>query len=283
MAVRPSFVPGRALVAARVLTYLGIEYAKGDPFPKSGIDSLAHRKARIMYDSRRVDFAPEQAVETGPVDPVQIKTKSAGWYEITAPWLDAPVKVKGKVNSDKRADELREAGPPLGWIEGGSVVTVSGGDGGWYDVAAPWLDEPERVQGREAAEARQRELHDAGEPDTHHGFTLTDGENGWYVITGAAMQETLKVHGEEDARAAVAKLRAGELVEGATIITPVEGPAASVLISVEDDRYVVSAPWLEQPESFDTAEAADARQAELREAGPPEGWVPPEAPPAATE
>jgi hypothetical protein len=54
----------------------------------------------------------------------------------------------------------------------------------------------------------------------------------------------------------------------------VEGHAASVLVSIDDDMFIVNAPWLESPEPFDNAEAAEARQAELREEGPPEGWEP---------
>lgn len=57
-------------------------------------------------------------------------------------------------------------------------------------------------------------------------------------------------------------------------LEPVEGHAASVLVSIDDDMFVVNAPWLESPEPFDNAEAAEARQAELREEGPPEGWKP---------
>lgn len=57
-------------------------------------------------------------------------------------------------------------------------------------------------------------------------------------------------------------------------VRPVEGHAASVLVTVEDDKFVVNAPWIDAPEPFDTSEAAEARQAELRAKGPPDGWEP---------
>lgn len=58
-------------------------------------------------------------------------------------------------------------------------------------------------------------------------------------------------------------------------LVALEGTDIFVLISIEDDKFVVHCAWLEAPEFFDTVEAAEARQAELREAGPPEGWEPP--------
>lgn len=60
-------------------------------------------------------------------------------------------------------------------------------------------------------------------------------------------------------------------------IQPVEGQAALVLVTVDEDgKHVVSAPWLDATEAYDDAELADVRQAEIREEGPPDGWKPEE-------
>jgi hypothetical protein len=210
---RPRFDPSRPLVAARGFTYAGQELQVGDPFPTEG---LAPHKVRTLYGSRYLnhregDAAPE--AEATPED-VQMTALAGGYYEITAPWLEQPQKVRGKANAEKELARIREEGAPLGFIDGGTDVTITAKDGGWYDVMAPWLDEPLKEQGREAAEARQRELHAAGEPDLHHGVRLTAGENGWYTITRDGFDAELKVQGEDKAREAAATLRAGEMIDG---------------------------------------------------------------------
>lgn len=208
MAVRPRFDPKRPLVAARDFTFMGVAYTTGDPFnPEGASDRLRARQ----YEARAVNFGEGEAEST---EQVQMTGPKGGRYTITAPWLDEPETVRGKAPAEKRLAELRAEGPPLGFIEGGSAVTVEGGEGGWYEVNAPWLDEPEKVQGRDEAEARQRELHEAGEPDTYRGYTLTAGENGWYHIAKEGVADVaLNVQGEDKAREAVAQLRAGETPE----------------------------------------------------------------------
>lgn len=59
-------------------------------------------------------------------------------------------------------------------------------------------------------------------------------------------------------------------------LAPIDGPAGLVLITIDDDFFVVNAPWLGSPEPFATSEEAEARQLELRKAGSPEGWEPAE-------
>lgn len=264
MAVRPRFDPNREFVAARGFTFAGAPHAAGDPFDKTAADRT---RLAMLYESRMINFAPDDAK---PADPVQIVQVSGGYYNVSAPWLDEPIRARGKVKSEETAAQLRADGPPLGWIAGGTQTTVTGGEGGWYEVTAPWLDEPEKVQGREAAEARQRELHDAGEPDSHHGVTLTAGDNGWFEVKADWADEAEKVHGEEAARDRAAELRA----EGAPDeIEPVDGPAALVLVTQENDEvWMVTAPWLDEPRRFTSVEDAEADQAAVREAGPPEGW-----------
>lgn len=219
MAVRPRFDPKRPLVAARDFTFMGKSYAPGDAFGPFDPGVVSDRLRARQYEARAVNFGEGEA---GPeADPVQMTGPSGGRYTITAPWLAEPEVVRGKVNAEKRLAEIKEAGAPLGFIEGGSAVTVEGGEGGWYEVNAPWLDEPLKVQGREAAEAEQQKLHAAGEPDSYAGYTLTEGENGWWKITraddDAEEPVALNVQGEDNAREAVAKLRAGEEIEGTAL------------------------------------------------------------------
>lgn len=230
MAHRVPFDIKKPLVAAREFTFAGDKYAKGDQFPRLGkADSFNHRLIKRQYES----LAVNHTAEADPADaPIQMTGPQGGRYTITAPWLEKPEIVRGKANADKRLAELTAEGAPLGFIAGGSEVTVEGGDGGWFEVNAPWLDEPEKVQGREAAEARQRFLHD-GKPE---GFKPKSDDD-----------KELEEISETD---------------------------ALVIISIDGDAYTLTAPWLEAPETFDNAEAADARQAEVRAAGPPEGWTP---------
>lgn len=42
---------------------------------------------------------------------------------------------------------------------------VTGGAGGYWDVQAPWMADPVRVQGRQAANAKAAEIEAAGRPE----------------------------------------------------------------------------------------------------------------------
>lgn len=160
MPVRPRFDPKRALIAARGFSFLGRAYAPGDPFPHpEDAASIAPRLLARQYEGHAVNFAPE-----APADPIQMTGPAGGRYTITAPWLERPLVIRGKVNAEKALADIREEGPPLGFIEGGTEVDIEEAGGDWYAISAPWMAEPEKVQGREAAEARQREIHDAGAP-----------------------------------------------------------------------------------------------------------------------
>jgi hypothetical protein len=90
---------------------------------------------------------------------------------------------------------------------------------GWFEVGAPWLDEPEKIEGEGSALLRAGQIRDEGEPDDHHGVALVAVENGYWSINAAWLPEPEKVHGEEAARARAAELRAagppaGSLVPG---------------------------------------------------------------------
>lgn len=230
--VRPRFDlrkhAGLPMVAAASFTYNGKDYEAGDPFP---VDDLDPRAVQTMHGARRISFEQDPAqldrdrlaarraelLAPAETDPVTVTPQPGGYYLVSAAWLAEPVRVRGKANAEAKAAEVRTEGAPLGFIPGGSAVEITEQGGGWFDVTAPWLDEPEKVQGRQEAEARQREIHDAGEPDTHHGLTLTEGENGWWTITREGAEGELKVQGEQQAREAVATLRAGELLDGAPL------------------------------------------------------------------
>lgn len=109
MQLRPRFDPSREFIAARGFVYLGTPYEPGDPFPTDGLNA---RQLERQYDARAINFAPPRPK---PADLVVMTNTSGSWYEITAPWLDAPVKVNGKGGADAEAQRLRTAGPPEGW------------------------------------------------------------------------------------------------------------------------------------------------------------------------
>lgn len=227
---REPFDPKRPLVAARDFTFAGEDFKPGEPFPKPGTppDFFARRLIERQYSAHAVNHVALSADEQDADELIKITGPSGGRYTITAAWLDEPLVVRGKVPAFEKFDQIKADGPPLGWIAGGTETTVEEAGGGWYAIGAPWMDEPEKVQGREAAEARQLEIHSAGAPEPE--------------------------------------------------LEAVEGHAASVLISIDGDKRIVTAPWLDAPETFegDTADAdAEARQAVLRADGPPEGWEPP--------
>lgn len=204
MPTRPRFDPSRPLVAARAFTFAGRAYSVGDPFPNPEDGPFADRLRARQYEARAVNMTEATPQDE---DPVQMTGPKGGRYEITAPWLERPLTIRGKVNADKALAEMREEGPPLGFIDGGSDVEVEEIGGGWYQIDAPWLEEPAKEQGREAAEAKQREIHEAGEPDYHHGVTLTEGENAYWTVKTDWSHEPETVHGEEAARARAAELR----------------------------------------------------------------------------
>lgn len=222
MTRRPEFDPRRPLVASRGFIFAGKNFEKGDPFPIAGFNL---RLIRQQYGARVVDHVfGDENTETQ----IQMTGPTGGRYTITAPWLEKPLVIRGKVKAEEALAEITEEGPPVGWVEGGSQVEVEEGGGGWYRFTAPWLDEPQKVQGIEAAHVLFAKLHEAGAPEP------------------------------ADAKE----------------IEEVEYPASLVLITIADDKFEVSAPWLEAVEVYDEADDAEARQTDVREEGPPEGWEP---------
>jgi hypothetical protein len=274
---REPFDHKRPLVAARDFTFAGEKFKPGEPFPKPGTppDYFARRLIERQYNAHAVNHAADDAAEADDA-PKMVPGPQNGRYTITAPWLDAPLVVRGKVNAETEFAKIKEEGAPLGWIAGGTKVEVEQTGGGWYQITAPWLAEPEKAQGREAAETRQREIHAAGEPDNYLGVTLTAGENGWYVITRDGVETELKVHGEEQAREAAATLRAGGTVEGDPLPPEQEGDAGAEQGQQGDKTGTDGAPGTQNAEQAADANSANAGTADgaatgAAEQGGPDG------------
>jgi hypothetical protein len=189
---------------------------------------------------------------------------------------DVPTEVRRRLwmtHHATYAEDLRPTaeqevhGPDLAWMDPADGVGVTAGDNGWYEVKADWAAEAEKVHGTEAAQARATELRTEGDDK---GVKVEPGKGGWFVIT-APGAEPLKIKGK-----AAAAAKAQELRDAITPAQPVsvEEAAALVVVTPDDDEFLVTAPWLEGSERFADSEAAEARQAALRAAGPPEGWTP---------
>ena len=125
--------------------------------------------------------------------------------------------------------------------EAKTLVTVEQSGGGWFLILAPWLSEPIKVQGKEAAEARADELRERG--DTK-GVEVTGGAGGWFEVTAPWLAESEKIQGEEAANA-----RADELI--------VQGPPPAAPAAQDSDGGVTltgTAPVVDQAST--TAPAA---------------------------
>lgn len=204
---RPRFDPKASFTAARSFVYNGVQMNAGDPFPTT---DLADHKVRTLFASRAINQG-----DPGSSEPVQMSQTRPGYFEITAPWLDEPEKVRGKQNAETRLTELREAGEP-DYYKG---VEISGGEGGWYEISVDWDDENvTKVQGQAEARRIAAQYRADGPPPEHYA------------------QVTVTPSGDEEH---------------------------------EEAPYVVDAPWLDNAESYDSSEEADARAQLIREVGPP--------------
>jgi hypothetical protein len=137
---------------------------------------------------------------------------------------------------------------------------------GYFEIAAPWFDEPEKVRGKAKADERLAELREQGEPLDHHGVAIEETGGGWYDVKAEWEDEPRKVQGFDAAREEASLLRdAGP---------PPEHYAMVVVRPVEDgDGYVVAAPW-QEVETYPSQDEAKARAQAVREAGPPEDFDP---------
>lgn len=234
----------QTLVSTRYGPVAGVYLKPGQALP----DDLDYRTRLSMWMSRRAvyqdNFTPTPHAEGSPdaedawmnLDRGYAVTElGGGWYAIksaTAAEDDEGEKVQGADDAQGRAEDLRQAHENKG-------VLITAGKGGWHIVTAPWLAEPVKAQGADKAGAARDKLALAGPPE------------GWQASDGPLTEDQI-----------------------ANWIKPVGETDALVVISIDGETYTVSAPWLNQPETFDDPEAADNRQAELRAEGPPEGWKP---------
>lgn len=68
---------------------------------------------------------------------------------------------EGKISAPKGWDKEPDAAESE-VVEPDEFVT--GGEGGWFAVKSPWMDEPEKVQGLEKANERAAEIRESGDP-----------------------------------------------------------------------------------------------------------------------
>ena len=125
------------------------------------------------------------------------------WLSGQANYADAPEAVRV-------AAQMAAANP----------VVVEDLGGGWYAITAPWLAQPEKVQGKDAAEERRQAIADKG--DTK-GVTVEGGDGGWYTITAPWLDEPEKVQGQDAANA-----RADALIA--------EGPPAGWRLLTDEEK-----------------------------------------------
>lgn len=131
MTVRPRFTPDRALIAARSFLFFGRDYAPGDPFPHpDDAANVPDRYRARQYEARAVNYAPEAEGDDQPKNPADlVAMKPAaknGYYDLTAPWLEKPLTIRGKVNAQKALAELRAEGPPADWVDPAAQIDEDG-------------------------------------------------------------------------------------------------------------------------------------------------------------
>lgn len=209
--VRPRFDPTRPLVAARSFDYGAGRFKAGDPFPTEGI---AVHKLNTLYGARRVnhpDLVAAPPPPEPPADPVVMEPTPGGWYNISAPWLDAPLRVRGKAGAEKAAAKMRADGEPA-YHHG---VTLTEGQNGWWEITVDWeLDHPLNLHGEEAARARAAELRAAGPPpDPRTEVTITeDGDD--FLVNAPWIEEALRFEDRADAETQVEIFRSDGPPEG---------------------------------------------------------------------
>jgi hypothetical protein len=163
-----SFDPAKQLVAGRQMTLHDDELNGGDPISMEVDEGIRRRLWMTEWAHYEEDYTPTPELPShGPdlawmdeADGVTVVEGENGWYTITAPWLgEEGEKVHGAKAAETRAQELREAGDTKG-------VEYTHTGGGRYTITAPWLDEPIKVKGKEAAQAKAAELREQAPPPT---------------------------------------------------------------------------------------------------------------------
>lgn len=127
-----------ALVAARQITFLGVDYSAGDDLP---IDEADKGMAMRLWLSRRAvykdDFNPTP-INSAPLDkPFLIENKNNGSYAVHLPWEDEPTLIKGKKKAEEFRDKMQDKGEPLSH-HGVTIRPTEKDD--VFAVKADWID-----------------------------------------------------------------------------------------------------------------------------------------------
>ena len=147
--------------------------------------------------------------------------------------------------------------------QSGPVELKEVGSNGYYELHAPWLDEPIKVRGKGRAEKALEELRAGGEPQSYKGVTISEPNNGGYEIKADWISLPFVRHGEAAAKALAATLRQhGPFPEDAEGVGTVE---------IDESKFLIVTPWGTEDEVFEgTAEQATVHASVIRAAGEPE-------------
>lgn len=229
-------------------------------------------------------------VAKGDTKGVTLTEGENGWYEVSAPWLDEARKVHGREAAEVEEAMLIQDGPPAGWVpetaeEKAARLQAAADRQAAQEKAEREAEEAAARAAQEAQEKAEREAAEKAEAEhaaalVAAGIVITAKGGGYYEVASPTLAEPIRLRGKDAVDAKVAELlaahkEANPVQEEPAELEAVEGDAAHVLIQVGEGNWTVTAPWLDASETFDTVEAAEARQAELRAAGAPEGWTPP--------
>lgn len=171
------FDPAKPLVATRQMTLLGHEVTGGDPISELKDDNDVPIDSGILcrlwmtrWADYTDDYTPTPELETlgegrewmDEADGVSVTEGENGYFTVHAAWLGegdtrGTEKVHGVAAAEARTAEVRLLGDTKG-------VEFFHSGGGTFTVTAPWLEEPIKVKGKDAAEAQAQELREQAPP-----------------------------------------------------------------------------------------------------------------------
>jgi hypothetical protein len=158
------------------------------------------------------------------------------------------------------ADTYRPTPTETPQDEAERLVKMDDMGGGWFLLTTPWGPEGEKVQGKEAAEARRAELIAKG--DTK-GVTITGGDGGWYEVNAPWLDAPMKVQGKEAAAVEEALLIEDGPPEGWVPETP-EDKAAR--LQADADRLAAVEKAEAEAKAAEEKAALEAKERAEREA-----------------
>lgn len=238
------FQKNQQLIATRVMTIIGEPVQAGDPIPME-IDAGTRMKlwlsGRALYatDYRPTPVQEEATVVVDEEPEVAVTHVGGGMFLVQPSWLadGHGEKVKGKEEANKRAAELLEDGPP--------EAVQQPNWSSFNDDPDKW-DEGQR----DSFDGWWNNLPEGVKIDVHH--------------AGVAEAINRKNHEKKNPPHKPTPEEVADMV----LVTQANEP---------EDTYLVKAAWLAEPETFSGELMANVRAEELREEGPPEGWVAPDA------